>query len=99
LQIFHLAEPNDWAARTDVYVAPSLEDDGFIHCSTADQVNRVAQRFFAGREDLVMLTIDTSHLAESLVYEDLYSMGEEFPHIYGPIPLHAVIEAGGYQVS
>ena len=99
MEIFHLAEPSDWAARTDVYVAPSLQSEGFIHCSTADQVSEVAQRFFVGREDLILLTIDTSVLTGSLVHEDLYGTGEEFSHIYGPIPLAAVVGAEGFPIT
>ena len=93
MEIFHIAEPNDWAARTNIYLAPSLETEGFIHCSTAEQVGGVAATFFAGREDLMLLTIDSHTVEELLLFEDLYEMGEKFPHIYGPLPVTAIVTA------
>lgn len=95
--IFHLAEPADWAGSTDTYRAPSVEDEGFIHCSTAAQLPHVARNLYSGHNDLVLLTIDPDALDdETLVYEDLYGMGEEFPHVYGPLPTSAVTTTGPY---
>ena len=95
--IYHLAEPADWSARTDTYVAPSLESDRFIHCSTSEQVDRVAAEVFPGRNDLVLLTIDESRLPYPVVYEDLYGSGQDFPHVYGPVPLEAILDAKLYE--
>jgi uncharacterized protein (DUF952 family) len=94
--VFHLAEPDAWQARTEVYRAASLEEEGFIHCSTAGQLDGVAPRLYEGRNDLVLLTIDPSELGDSLVHEDLYQLGEVFPHIYGAVPLRAVVATGPY---
>jgi len=88
--IYHLAEPRDWAASTDEYVCASLEDEGFIHCSTADQISRTARQIFTDRNNMVLLEIDPEPLGDRVVYEDLYGLGEEFPHIYGPLPTTAV---------
>ena len=90
--IYHIATAADWEARTDEYrAAPSLESEGFIHCSTEDQVDGIAQTLFAGRDDLYLLTIETENLESDVVFEDLYDAGEEFPHIYGPIPTAAIV--------
>ena len=94
--IYHLAEPRDWAASTDEYVCASLEEEGFIHCSTASQVSRTARQLFTDRNDLVLLAIDPEPLGDLVVFEDLYEMGEEFPHIYGPLPTTAVTTTGPY---
>ena len=94
--IYHLAEPRDWAASTDEYVCASLEDEGFIHCSTADQVSRTARQLFTDRNDLVLLAIDPEPLGDLVVFEDLYEMDEEFPHVYGPLPTTAVRATGPY---
>jgi hypothetical protein len=57
----------------------------------------VARRLFEGQNDLILLTIDPDGLEEgTLVYEDLYGHGEEFPHVYGPLPTTAVIGTGPY---
>jgi uncharacterized protein (DUF952 family) len=95
--IFHLAEPRDWAAGVEGYQPATFDEEGFIHCSTATQLPEVARRHFDGRNDLVLLTIDPGSLDdESLVYEDLYGLGEEFPHVYGPIPGSAIVATGPY---
>jgi len=94
--IYHLAEPRDWAASSDEYRPASLEEVGFIHCSTGEQVSRTARELFGRRNDLVLLTIEPDTPGVSLVYEDLYDLGEEFPHVYGPLPTSAVTATGPY---
>lgn len=83
----------------DSYTPASLEEEGFIHCSTTDQLDRVAETFYAGRNDLCLLTVAAAGVGPMLVYEDLYEANELFPHIYGPLPLNAVTEVVGYSVS
>jgi glutathione S-transferase len=92
--IFHLAVKNEWdmavAAGTDYRrstVDRSLAEVGFIHCSLADQVAGVAQRFYRGRRDLVLLVIQQSRVPHPIRVEG------GFPHIYGPLPLDAVVAA------
>lgn len=94
--IYHLAEPADWAASADEYRTSSLDEEGFIHCSVADQLANVARTRFRGHNDLILLTIDPKPLGDKLVYEDLYDHGEEFPHIYGILPTAAVLSTGPF---
>lgn len=72
------------------YLDPSLDAEGFIHCSTPAQVLIPANERFAGRTDLVLLVINPAALTSDLVYEDCYESGMAFPHIYGPIDVAAV---------
>lgn len=94
--IHHLAEPGDWAASGEEYRAPSLEGEGFLHCSTAEQLARTARELYGDRNDLILLTIDVDAISAHVVYEDLYDRGEDFPHIYGPLPARAVLTTGPY---
>ena len=95
--IFHLAEPDDWAGRSDTYTPASFETEGFVHCATQSQLVEVARNLYSGRGDLVLLSIDTELLDEgTLVYEDLYDHGDLFPHVYGRLPTRAVVSAGPY---
>jgi len=90
--LLHITTPAAWAdaqERGD-YRDPSLDAEGFIHCSTPEQVLIPANERFAGRDDLCLLVIDAEALTERLVYEDCYESGHEFPHVYGPINLDAV---------
>jgi len=94
--IYHIAEPDRWKPEAPAYEAESLAAEGFIHCSTAAQVPGVAAAFYACRTDLILLSIDAGAMADILVYEDLYEHGEDFPHVYGPIPMHAITSAEAF---
>ncbi|MBD1301117.1 DUF952 domain-containing protein [Pseudomonas aeruginosa] len=77
-------------SKQSVYAPDSLETDGFIHCSTKEQLPWVAAQFYQGRTDLLLIGIDERALKPELVYEDLYELNELFPHIYGELNLDAV---------
>ena len=55
--IFHLAEPIDWAG-SDICNPPSVDEEGLVHCSTADQLPGVAHDRFGDHNGLILLTID-----------------------------------------
>lgn len=92
--IYHITTKKDWEAakRKRFYSAPSLETEGFIHTSEAQQVAGVLQRYYQGKTDLIKLVINTEKLTSELKYELAPSVNEDFPHIYGPINLDAVID-------
>lgn len=66
--------------------------DGYIHLSTASQLEETARKHFAGRTNLMRLTVDLEALGETVVWEPSRG-GALFPHIYGPLPTSAVTEA------
>jgi uncharacterized protein (DUF952 family) len=63
--------------------------EGFIHCSTAAQLEASGRRHFSGQTGLVVLEIDPERLRWELRWEE--SGGEQYPHLYGPLDLEAVI--------
>ncbi len=81
----------DNAKLEGFYKPSSLEEDGFIHCSYANQIIRVAEFLFVGQTDLVLLEIEKSRVDCNVVDEDLYEGNEDFPHIYGVLPWSAVV--------
>ena len=96
--IFHITSEAEWsAARSDGEVPTStrrrsLEDEGFIHCSRSDQVLGVANAVFADvDEPLVVLEIDVDQVRALLRYESPDEGGATFPHVYGPVPVSAVV--------
>jgi len=97
-EIFHISLPSDWeAARADgrYFISTrgrTLADEGFIHCSFAEQVATVMSNFYADLSEVVVLRIDPHRLCAPIVVEDLAGAGEAFPHVYGPIGLDAVID-------
>ena len=86
--------PEDWkkAKAKGSYEAPSLETEGFIHCSQQQQVKGVLDRYFKNKSGLLLLVLDTEKLRSPLKYELAPSIQEEFPHIYGSINMDAVVE-------
>ncbi|MGA9275397.1 DUF952 domain-containing protein [Ilumatobacter sp.] len=96
--IFHMALPDDWAAafQTGEYAMSTrgrtLEEEGFIHASTREQIEATANRFYADVDQLVLLTIDPAQVTHEIRWEPPGPGVEElFPHIYGPLPIAAVI--------
>ena len=90
--IYRIAEAQDWetAQAAGYFASADLAAEGFIHCCTAQQITAVANRYYQGREILLLLEIDETRVPVPLKWEDLTSAGQLFPHVYGPIPLAAV---------
>jgi uncharacterized protein (DUF952 family) len=90
--IFHIADRDQWqiAATTGTYRHPSLEQEGFIHCSTAEQVVWVANSFFRGQSGLLLLQIAQEQL-ENLQFDPVPDVGS-FPHLYSELPVSAVVQ-------
>jgi uncharacterized protein (DUF952 family) len=97
--IFHLCVKSNWLAAVSAgkYTMSTqdktLADVGFIHCSTAQQLQGTAKKFYGDcKEEMVLLEISTSELASAGIevkYEDAGN-GELFPHIYGALPCNLV---------
>jgi uncharacterized protein (DUF952 family) len=92
--LLHIAERDVWAVsvQSGAYRPDSLSQEGFIHCSLPEQVVAVANDRYRGRQDLVLLVIDPARVPAEIRYEDCYETGQEFPHIYGPLPVAAVTQ-------
>jgi len=90
--IYHISNQTEWdaAQQAGVYQADSLASEGFIHCSTREQILPVALRFYKGRTDLLLLAIETERLSAPVKFENLEGGEILFPHIYGPLNLDAV---------
>lgn len=100
--IYHITSRANWheAQAQAHYTTPSLQREGFIHCSTRDQVPGVANDFYRGQKELLLLCIDEQLLRAPLVWEapahpnrSLAAQdteGQRFPHLYGALNLDAV---------
>ena len=89
-KILHIITKGEWNANNKEYRTESLLTQGFIHCSTPNQVVEVANFLFKGRNDLQILVIDASKVKNIIKYEDAGD-GELYPHIYGALNIDAVI--------
>lgn len=90
--IFHICSRLDWekAKERGEYLAQSLREAGFIHCSTSDQILRVANQYYSGASGLVVLWIDSGKVLPEIRWEAADS--DRFPHIYGPLNLDSVVK-------
>ena len=68
-------------------------DEQFIHCSYSHQLLTVAHRFYRGQSGLVILVIESSKINSSLIEENLEGGRELYPHLYGVLPIQAVVRA------
>jgi|APFre7841882724_1041349.scaffolds.fasta_scaffold35922_3 uncharacterized protein (DUF952 family) len=91
----HLTSMARWAAAQDsgALVAPSLATEGFLHCAFADQVGGVIERHWRGAGEIMALTLDPQKLAGRLRVERSAGSGQDYPHLYGELPLAAVLSA------
>lgn len=98
--LVHMALPADWAAAQEAGEyrmstrGVTLEQEGFIHCSFDHQVVGTANRFYGDLDELALLRIDPSRLGAEVVVEPPFPGAvEHFPHVYGALPLDAVVSA------
>ena len=98
--IYHPALSTQWSESVDLgepyarsTLGRSLVEDGFIHCSFASQVRMIADLVYRGRGDVVLLVIDPSAAPAEVRIESFDGGDERFPHIYGALPITAVIPA------
>lgn len=92
--IMHVTQRAAWerAKQEGVYRTVSLENEGYIHCSTQNQVLRVANLLYKGVAGLVILMIDEARVKPEIKYErPAAHIKELFPHIYGELNLDAVV--------
>lgn len=91
--IYHVCKKTEWVAAQEAgsYGGSSQDQaDGFIHFSARDQVAASAAKHRAGQAGLVLLSVDPDALGETLRWEPARD-GALFPHLYGRLPLNAVM--------
>lgn len=71
------------------YGAPVDLADGYIHLSSAEQLEETLAKHFAGQCDLVIAEVDLAMLGDAVRWEPSRG-GALFPHLYGPLPMAAV---------
>lgn len=109
--IYHIATHDALARaeRSGIYTTQSLDEEGFVHCSTRVQVIPVANAVFKDVDEgeLVLLAIDENLLTAPLRWEEPShpdpknppdtGSAEAFPHVYGPLNLDAIVSRAPLQ--
>jgi uncharacterized protein (DUF952 family) len=100
MTILHITSRPEWlsAEKRGLFAASTLMSEGFIHCSTPEQVVPVANALYRGQSGLVLLVMDENRLKPEIRWEapagapaEGISPSDLFPHIYGPVNVDAVV--------
>lgn len=96
--ILHITQQQQWeqAKLVGSYRGDTLDTQGFIHCSTPQQIITVANTFFLNQKGLVLLCIDSNKVQSEIRYEIVEGEGI-FPHIYGLLNIDAVFQVVGFE--
>ena len=89
---FKILTANQWAAfeADGIFTGAPIDlADGYIHLSTADQLEETLAKHFAGQTNLTIAEIDLTALGDTVRWETSRG-GQLFPHIYGVLPMGAV---------
>jgi uncharacterized protein (DUF952 family) len=91
--VFHIVAAAQWdaALSTASYLPVSFAVDGFVHLSHRHQVAGAANRYYRDQSGLVVVQLDPALLGADLIEEDLYDVGETFPHLYCAVPTDAAV--------
>ncbi|MBX9614281.1 MAG: DUF952 domain-containing protein [Caulobacteraceae bacterium] len=92
---YKIIDAAEWreALAEGLYAGSAVDRaDGYIHLSTEGQLAETARKHYTGRTDLMLLTVDLPALGDAVVWEASRD-GALFPHIYGPLPVNAVVDA------
>ncbi len=91
--IYHITSAPEWnlAQSKGEYEPCQFADEGFIHCSYSHQLETVIKRFFLEKKNLLVLEIDSTALDCEVIEENLEGGTELYPHIYGKLPLNAIV--------
>ena len=97
---YKIIDAAEWreAVAQGAYAGSAVDlADGYIHLSSAAQLEETARKHYAGRENLMLLKVDLTALGAAVVWEESRG-GALFPHIYGDLPVRAVVEASSFTV-
>lgn len=91
--------PSDWKTfeRTGTYRPPSLDEEGFVHCSKPEQIVLVADTVHADSDEMVLLLLDEPRFESPVRYETNGDRNSAFPHVYGPLTLDTVVETFDFE--
>lgn len=91
--LYKILSQEAWASRSQHLPWTDLDrKDGFLHLSAEHQVPGTAEKWFAGRTDLVLVALDADRLAPDSLRWEPSRGGDLFPHVYGEVPLDAVTQ-------
>lgn len=97
-RIYKLLPKSDWEQALSEGVLHGTDQDrrdGFIHFSSASQLQETARRYFQGHKDVVVLEVEDHTLGSALKWE-ISRDGAPFPHLFAPLPIQSVLSARAF---
>ncbi len=96
--VYTLVRGADWRtaeARGEYRGSADDARDGFLHFSTAAQLRASAAKHRRGEPDLWLVEADVARLGAALRFEPASGGSRPglFPHLYGALPVSAVLSA------
>ena len=89
--VYKMVPRAEWAEIIDAYEGSAHDQsDGFLHFSTWAQLPETLRRYYADKNDLLLIAADPARLGSLLKWEHSPSRGEAFPHLYGVLLTSAV---------
>ncbi|MGL1894004.1 MAG: DUF952 domain-containing protein [Spirochaetaceae bacterium] len=90
--IYHILTETKWnTVKTGLTYQPtSLAVEGYIHCSFEDQILKIANAYYKNQSNIVILCINEKRIDSEIKLENLFNMDENYPHVYGELPINAV---------
>ena len=91
--VYKICTKNEWYNFKEIKLWQGTKkdiEDGFIHFSNKDQVEKTLKKYYSDQKNLFLLKIKTSKL-EKLIWEDSGN-GEKFPHLYSSLNIENVVD-------
>ena len=89
--IFKIVPRAEWMASAGDYDGSAHDKaDGFLHFSTASQLEETLRLYYVGQDDLILVAADADACGPALKWERSPSRDEEFPHLYAALSCDAM---------
>ena len=93
--VYKVLTLQEWegASKTGLIITDLDQKDGFIHLSSASQLNATLALYFSQEEQVVLLQIKESEIAKDLAHEISDKRGGEFAHLYGELSTKKIAQS------
>jgi uncharacterized protein (DUF952 family) len=94
-KVYKVLTMEEWeeASKIGQIVTALDQQDGFVHLSSATQLNMTLSLYFSKEEKVILLQINESDIIEGLTYEYADKRGGEFAHFYGELSTDKILQS------
>ena len=94
-KVYKVLTLGEWeeASKIGQIVTALDQQDGFVHLSSATQLNMTLSLYFSKEEKVILLQINESDIIEGLTYEYADKRGGEFAHFYGELSTDKILQS------